>query len=365
MPFTFQEADSAFKKDRIRELYGDPQGLRFLKLRSLYRASRPHYIEALIHASGIDVGITQTKKHLEALYESAVTDAHIESTIRSIHNEERAERAGYEDELISELYKLRTFDWGGLHQNSLEKTIVDNYVKRIRSFDDLSQKIDNELHDSMRGYVLCSWYNHWTSIIIEDIFKDHPAVLPTVGQIKKIDFFIGNIPFDLKVTNLAEGFISDKRKSCGLRPELTLMKQTSRKLGIYFDESMSSQRLLEYLWLQLEDHPSERAADLLEELRSFRLQLLEECQQNPTEYMIWLYENQGVRRFDASNRLFLVLVDSEDFFKSWRLKRAKPLLVDRISAHLDTMRNQPGQEVSFSWDHTPYKAVSDMIFVVR
>ena len=81
-----------------------------------------------------------------------------------------------EPELVSQLYRLQAFDWGGLHQNSLEKTIVDNYVKKITSYESLTEKIENELHNSMRGYVLCSWYNHWTSIIIEDVFRDHPNV---------------------------------------------------------------------------------------------------------------------------------------------------------------------------------------------
>ncbi len=114
--------------------------------------------------------------------------------------------------LINELYKMKEFYWGGLHQNSLEKTIVDNYVKKIRSYDDLNARIDNELFESMKGYVRCSWYNHWTSIIIEDIFKAHRNVLPAVGLVKKIDFFVHDVPFDLKVTYLPEGYVKDCRK---------------------------------------------------------------------------------------------------------------------------------------------------------
>src|SRR5205814_3169288 len=102
--------------------------------------------------------------------------------------EERATRSQNEVQLVNELYKLQVFDWGGLHQNSLEKTIVDNYVKKIRGYDVLCDAIDNELQTSLRGYVLCSWYNHWTSIIIEDIFKEHQAVLQAIGLVKKIDF---------------------------------------------------------------------------------------------------------------------------------------------------------------------------------
>ena len=106
----------------------------------------------------------------EAFEKPAIDSARIDELIRGTYERERAIRREREPELVSQLYRMQAFDWGGLHQNSLEKTIVDNYVKKITSFDLLTDKIDNELHNSLRGYVLCSWYNHWTSIIIEDVF---------------------------------------------------------------------------------------------------------------------------------------------------------------------------------------------------
>lgn len=39
-------------------------------------------------------------------------------------------------------------------------------------------------------------------IVIEDVFKDHPSVIPAVGLVKKIDFFLHGVPFDLKATYL-------------------------------------------------------------------------------------------------------------------------------------------------------------------
>ena len=97
-----------------------------------------------------------------------------------LYEKEREVRRENEDRLLNELYKIQSFDWGGLHQNSLEKTIVNNYVKKITSYESLSNEIEKSLHNSMRAYVLASWYNHWTSIIIEDIFKEHDKVIPAV-----------------------------------------------------------------------------------------------------------------------------------------------------------------------------------------
>jgi hypothetical protein len=217
----------------------------------------------------------------------------------------------------------------------------------------------------MRGYVLCSWYNHWTSRIIEDIFRDHPVILPAVGLIKKIDFFCKDVPFDLKVTYMPEGFIHEKRKYEGLRPENTLLKKFCREHSIHFDSNLSDARLREDLWAKVRDHPSMCAAQLIADLRGKRIEYLESALDDPAEIVKWLYENQGVRRFDASNRLFLVLVDRDNFFDSWKLKRAKPLLVETIHSHLDNVSDIPGFEISFQWDGVRYNVTSDVIFVVH
>jgi hypothetical protein len=302
---------------------------------------------------------------LRFLYDSEITVEQIERTIRAIYTEERATRVQSEDELVSELYKVNVFDWGGLHQNSLEKTIVDNYVKKIRSYDQLCDSVENELHNSMRGYVLCSWYNHWTSQIIEDIFRDHAQILPAVGLIKKIDFFFKNVPFDLKVTYMPEGYISEQRRADGLRPEVILLKRFCREHSIHFDESLPEARLREDLWEKVSDHPLEDARRLIGELRRKRIEYLESVVNDPVRLIRWLYENQGVRRFDASNRLFLILVDRDNFFDSWKLKRAKPLLVEGINSHLDATGSNPGFDLSFEWDGTTYEVTSDIIFVIH
>jgi hypothetical protein len=82
---------------------------------------------------------------------------------------------------------------------------VSHYVKAIRSYKELKQKIASEALNVVENYVLASWYNHWTSIVIEHFFKQHKKVLPTIGQVKSIDFIIDGIPFDLKVTYLPSG----------------------------------------------------------------------------------------------------------------------------------------------------------------
>lgn len=361
MPYTFEQAKRAFTSDRIRELSLDQSGLRFLKLKSL---SRTPLMQRMADKLSLNIDGIPARELLQFLFESDVTDDQINCQIRDIYLTERLQRRNSEQSLISELYQVQTFDWGGLHQNSLEKTIVDNYVKKITSYNELCDTIDNKIYPSMKSYVLCSWYNHWTSIIIEDIFKDHENVLPAVGLIKKIDFFVNNIPFDLKVTYMPEGYIKNKRRSDGLRPELTLLKQFCRSNSITFSTNIPEARLLEDLWRKVKDHPSEEARHLIIDLKSFRESLLQDSIINPDKLIIWLYENQGVRRFDSSNRLFLILVDKADFFASWQLKRAKPLLDQKIREKLSN-QDPIGRNLTFKWEGECFQAITDAIFVVR
>ncbi len=193
MALNFEECERLFRNDRITELGRDVDGVRFLKLRSL---NRREGLERLFGIAQIAAPEGSASQMFRAAFQADITAAQIENCIRGLYAEERATRNEQEPELINQLYRLQQFNWGGLHQNSLEKTIVDNYVKKIRNFDLLNDAIENNLYASMRGYVLCSWYNHWTSIIIEDIFKDHANVLPAVGLVKKIDFFIRDTPFE-------------------------------------------------------------------------------------------------------------------------------------------------------------------------
>jgi hypothetical protein len=358
----FAAAEKLFKQDKIRELGESPDGLRFLKLRSL---SRRESLDELFKHFPKDKP-DGAKAMFRAAYESKKFDEKIiDETIRAIYSVGRLAREKKEKALVSELYKMQAFDWGGLHQNSLEKTIVDSYVKKITDYELLNSRIDNELLASLRGYVLCSWYNHWTSIIIEDVFRDHANVLPAVGQVKKIDFFVRNVPFDLKVTYLPEGFVKDSRKAAGKRPELTLLKKAARDKNISFQKGMPDARLLEDLWTKVADHPDDDAKELVRHLRKYRLKLLSLCEKEPASLLKWLYENQGVRRFDASNRLFLVLTDRANFFAPWRLKRAKPLLDKKIGEYLDNVSKKPGRRIDFVWESDTYTATADVVFIIH
>ena len=170
MAFSFAEADTLFREDHLSVLVEDVNGRRFLKLRSL---NRTEYLRRLFGFAGMAIPQVGARQLFGAAFDAGISTQMIETCARAIYREERDQRRATEPELVNQLYRVQEFNWGGLHQNSLEKTIVDNYVKKITDYGVLCDCVERELLVSMRGYVVCSWYNHWTSIIIEDIFKDN------------------------------------------------------------------------------------------------------------------------------------------------------------------------------------------------
>lgn len=274
-----------------------------------------------------------------------------------------------EKQLVSELYKLKTFDWGGDYQNSLDKYLVSRYVKAIKSYDDLLSKFDTEIKTAVQGYVLNSWYNHWSSILIEHIFKSHDSVLPTVGQIKHVDFFIANVPFDLKVTYLPAEYIKAKRGEFGLPVEITYLKGKAKDLDIDFDKDAAANDIHYEITEKLKDKGTKDALGVIETLKDEKMQILNDAQKKPHVLAKWLYENQGEMRFGSENRLFLVLVDTEDFAGSWKLKRNMDLLKPVIKNYLDgfAAKKISDLKIDFRFKGKPQKftALTDVLFLVK
>lgn len=296
---TFREIRNLYDNNQFIQLLNHESGFYWLKLRSVSRAAQ---LREICSRASIDCEGIPARELLEYVYNSRPPEDLIVRFIQEVYEAERSERRDNEDYLVSQLYQMKVFDWGGLYQNSLEQSIVNNYIKKIRNWDDLNTAIENDLYHSMRGYVHCSWYNHWSSILIEDMFKDHPSVLPAVGLVKKVDFFIHGMPFDLKVTYFPDGYMRELRSVIGLRPELTELKQFCRQHEIWFDRKIPDKVLFPELLAKITENPSEVAQNFITEFHQLRTNFIDQTIINPHNLKVWLYENQGIRRFDAANQ---------------------------------------------------------------
>ncbi|EKE06075.1 MAG: hypothetical protein ACD_19C00087G0001 [uncultured bacterium] len=354
-----------YQDNKFDTLLKEEGSVYWLKLRSI---SRKELMINFCQFANIDCTDIPGSTLFQHIYEKQPTEKLVDNFILEQYKRERSFRKQNETKLVSELYKLQALDWGGIYQNNLEKTIIDNYVKKIQDFELLNKKIENEIHLSMRGYVQSSWYNHWTSILIEDIFKDQQKVVPTVGLIKKVDFFIDNVPFDLKVTYFPEGYMSVKRKLAGMSSEIQTMKRFAKSEGMKFDTKQKDKALFTELMTRFRESTNNNVKSFYQKFCNERWSLVEQSIENNRELIQWLYEEQGERRFDAANRLFLVLIDKDSLEDSWKMKRNTELLSSAIGNYVNkfSSKNLQNLEVKFDWmDGKTYTATSDVIFVIK
>lgn len=365
MSSKFNHFKQLYQDNKFDVLLREKEAIYWLKLRSI---SRKALMVEFCDLADIDCDGIKGPKLFEHIYNEQPSEALLDQFVEKKYQEDRAERKAEETKLISELYKLQVFDWGGLYQNNLERTIVNNYIKKIKDFEILNKKVEGEIHESMRSYVLSSWYNHWTSILIEDIFKDHKKVTPTVGLIKKVDFFVGDIPFDLKVTYFPNGFMQAKRKELGLGTEIQELKRFARETGIEYNRKQKDKLIFTELLIRIKESATPKVKKFWKQFRSTRKKIIEETIFDSNSLVRWLYEEQGERRFDAANRLFLVLIDENNLEESWKMKRNIDLLKDKINKYLHriNLKNTKQFEVTFDWkDGRKYSTLSDALFITK
>lgn len=358
-----------YESETLEEFSSDTIGLLWLKIKSIIRKE---LLSGFVAKNAISLSEIALSKQFEELFTLFCNDQVKSHKILDEYiREESSKQVKKLDtiQLVSELYKLKNFDWGGDYQNSLDKYLVSRYVKALQSYETLISKFDTEINPAVQGYVLNSWYNHWSSILIEHIFKSHPSVLPTVGQIKNVDFFINDVPFDLKVTYLPAEYIKAKRKEKGLPVELTFLKSKAVDAKLSYDNKAKPSDIYYEIVEKMKDRNDKICNSVLSTLKNEKIGILKEVQTNPKLLATWLYENQGEMRFSSENRLFLVLVDTDDFNSSWKLKRNLDLLKPTILSYLDNFKSKKISElkVEFNFKGKPqtFAALTDIVFVVK
>lgn len=367
--FSFDYWRMLYESDKLEAFTHNEVGLLWLKIKSIVRRK---LMNDFLTTYGYDlnsVSLSEQFTRLFDLLKKNLEQAHqqLDHFIRTKHAEQS--QAIDTEKLVSELYKLRHFNWGGDYKNALDKYLVDRYVKIYQSYDELISKFDKEINQAVQGYVLCSWYNHWSSLLIEHIFKSHPKVIPTVGKIKKVDFFINNIPFDLKVTYLPLNFIEKKRKEKGLKRELSELKCQAKQFKIPFAADAKASDIYYEIVEKMRDRNDVLCRETLGNIKDMRVAILNEARQHPKILIQNLYEEQGEMRFDASNRLFLVLIDVDDFDNSWKLKRNLDILTPVIQNYLDNFHQKKMDDLKITFHYQKrqqeFTVWSDIIFVLR
>jgi hypothetical protein len=361
----FRTLNVAYQNNDFDTILNHQYGNYFLKLRSLSRADILRRLAA-INETNIE-GI-QGRQLFEHLFCQDISQERIDGFIREVYQQERNARLQNEEQLYHDLYRITQLDSGGFHQSEVEVYIVKNYVKDISDLDELEAKVQNELNGKIRNYVLWSWYNFWTSVLIEDTFKDHQKIIPAVGLVKKVDFFWNDFPFDLKVTFFPDGFMKLKRRHRGLpEREIIELRGFARRNRIPYDRALNDDDQFIQLINRISENPSEEAQQFMRSFLNTRAEIIDETLANPQELTIWFYENQAPRRFDAANRFFLVLIDRNNLEESWKLKRNGEILRTRINDFLNENQNVDFEQyrTNFNWEGANYECYATCLFIIR
>lgn len=143
------------------------------------------------------------KDIIKRLLNCEIEEKLVDEFIKQKYNEKIQIRRNLisDEDLKKELMKVETFSWGVV-QGQLDQKIQTEYVRKFVRYKDILSAVKKRLYDEITHYVICTWFNHWTTVLIEEHISAHPRVVPTIKNIKGIDFFFDGQPFDLKVTYL-------------------------------------------------------------------------------------------------------------------------------------------------------------------
>jgi len=359
---TFAEWNKLFTDQRLDMFNTDPSGVVWLKLKSIIRKE---ILNVFLPENNI--AAENNKTAFETLYKQYVagelSSAVIDKFLIKYNKTEIQDMENNFDNIKSELYKLQSFSWGGDATNSLDKQIV-SYIKGCWSYDAICGKIDNEIADNTRRYTLNSWYNNWSTILTEHLFKFHTKTISAIGKVKSVDFFIDGVPLDLKITYFPKEYLKQKRKDAKLGVELTIIKKLAKEHKVSFDKKAPEDSLKYQITEQLRDLHKPDVDTVLEKLRNENNAIIQSAVDNKSDLVKWLYEQQGEMRFGAENRLFLILVDSGNLTESWKLKRNFDLLKPKIKAYLDNFAASNLERVHFQFKNKPYTSLADALFII-
>ena len=229
----FEKWDKEFRAQNLFAFNNDANGLLWLKVRAV---SRGKQIKQFLNNNSLTLTSTkiaeQNVELFKMLEKRGDAKAMLDKFLLSRNHEWYEEMGVDEAKLKEDLYKVQYYAWGGDQNNSLDKHLVSRFVKVISDYDTLVNK-RTEIANNAWNYVQASWYNNWTSYLIESLFKRHSKVISAVGEIKSVDFFINDYPVDLKVTFFPNQYMDEHLKVKLGKNVLAWLKAQGKSFDLY------------------------------------------------------------------------------------------------------------------------------------
>lgn len=123
---------------------------------------------------------------VKELLEIGISESELDDFIKQRYERRIQERKAIisDEDLQTELMKVGTFSWSVV-QGQLDRKIQSEYVRRFVRYEDLLSNVKAKLHSEITNYVVCTWFNHWTTVLIEEHMGRHPKVIPTPQEYKR------------------------------------------------------------------------------------------------------------------------------------------------------------------------------------
>lgn len=358
----FEKWDKEFRNQNLNAFNGNFYGLLWLKVRAICRSKQ---LRQFVEENKIDLTSTKVSEQNVELFnileKRGDAMSMLDRFLQCMSHEWYRELGVDINQLKEDLYKIQHYAWGGDHNNSLDKYFISRYVKVISSYSELQNR-QAEIGANAWNYVQNSWYNNWTSFIIESLFKRNQKVISAVGEIKSVDFFIEDYPLDLKVTFFPSQFMEQKLKTIFGKNSISWLKCKCKEAGISCDNKASTTQQFYTLVEKLKELDR---GDVLNELDNARRQIIQDVKNSPIELIKWLYENQGEMRFGAENRIYLILADLKDLTQSWKMKRAFSIIEPTVHKYIEEFSSSSLKTISFEFNKRTYTALSDILFIIK
>ena len=357
----FKQWDDAFRRQDLYSFNHNPEGILWLKVRAV---TRNQLMNNFLEIIGLELTATKVEDRKRELFNWLLEHPEQVAALNQFLNDRNNElyrKAGVDEKKLKEdLQRVQSYEWGGDQNNNLDRYLIGRYVKPISSYDALCSKQAEISHNSW-NFVQTSWYNNWTSYMIESQFKKHPRALSAVGEIKSVDFFVDDIPFDLKVTYFPKEFLDDKVKETLGAKSLSWLRKKAKRNKIIVSRDLSETEQMRILRERL----SLTYPDIIRQLDDTYRSIICQAQQQPDELIKWLYEKQSSRLFGAENRLFLIMADITNMEESWKMKRAFDLISPKVKDYMDNFSEKNLKDVHFTFEGRLYHCLADIIFIVK
>ena len=276
----------------------------FIKLKSLKKEYLKEFCEKFSIAISSNIAGT-IEKILEDFDSGRIKTSDINDFIKSkyqnLRSEEIIKTGATHKAILSELNKIDVRTWG-MVQGAVDAHIQSNYVRKFFRFEDVISAIREGLYQTIESYTLSTWYNHWSTVFLEDLINENKNVVPIIKKVKGVDIIWNEQPLDIKVTNLPREWF---------------------KNGLTFEDALS----------------------------------------DPKKVCKYMYQLQGAQRFGSENRLFIVIFDRNKPEESWKIKRDYNLIKSKINDFFDQAVQLDA--INFSFGRNQYLAHSKVMFIVK